>query len=139
MLDGLIHRTIRKRQTVCYRPLYVVSRRSTEALFIRDKLVIKALEYVRINAGVNLRVIDIAKYLKVSRRLLELRFKESLKTTVIDEIQRVRFDYIKSLLLESDLSIGEITRLCGLENESHLATIFKRKFGKTMTQFRKRQ
>ena len=139
ILDGLMQHTVRKRKVVCYRPSYVVSRRSTDAIFVQDKLVIKALEYIRTNAGVNLRVVDIARYLKVSRRLLELHFKETLKTTVIDEIQRERFDYIKSLLLGSHLSIGEITQLCGLENGSHLAAIFKKKFGQTMTQFRKRQ
>jgi len=139
ILDGLMHQRIRKRHIASYRPLYVVSRRSTEIALISDQLVIDALEYIRINAGLNLRVTDIARHLNVSCRLLELHFKKTLNTTVINEIQRFRFDYIKKLLLESDLSIGEITRLCGLENESHLGAIFKKKFGITMTQFRKRQ
>jgi len=139
ILDGLMQQHIRKRQVACYRPLYVVSRRSTQISFISNRLVLDALEYIRINAGLNIRVSDIARHLNVSRRLLELHFKETLNTTIIREIQRFRFDYIKQLLLGSDLSIGEITRLCGLENESHLAALFKKKFGTTMTQFRKRQ
>ena len=139
ILDGLMQHRTRKRQVVCYRPLHVVSRRSTEVVFIRNKLVIDALEYIRFNAGLNLQVMDIARHLGVSRRLLELNFKESLNTTIISEIQRFRFEYIKRLLLESNMSITEITRLCGLGDESHLAAAFKKKFGITMTQFRKRQ
>ena len=138
ILDGLMQKRIRKRQIASYRPLYVVSRRSTEVVFITNQIVIDALEYIRVNAGVHLQVSDISRHLNVSRRLLELYFKEMLNTTVIHEIQRFRFDYIKKLLLESDLSIGEITRLCGLGNESHLTASFKKKFGMTMTQFRKR-
>ena len=139
ILDGLMQQDIQERQVAGYRSLNVVPRRSTEAAFISDKLVLEALEYIRINNGLNLRVTDIARHVNVSRRLLELHFKETLKTTVIHEIQQFRFEYIKKLLLESDLSIVEVTRLCGFENESHLAAIFKKNFGITMTQFRKRQ
>ena len=136
MLDALMRRNYRKQRNDHYGPLYVVQRRSTETMMISDRIVIQALEFIRLNSSSPIGVNDVSKHLDLSRRLLELRFKESLGRTVRDEIMRVRMDRVRNFLIGTDLHISEIAVLCGFPNEYYLCTIFKRVFGVTMSQFR---
>jgi len=116
--------------------LYVVQRRSTEIMMIDDKVVARAIAFIRLNATSSITVSDVAGHLDLSRRLLELRFKESLGRTIRDEIQRVRMSRVRNLLLGTDLRIADIAALCGFQNEYYLSTAFKRIFGLTMSRFR---
>ena len=57
--------------------------------------------------------------------------------SVHDEIVRERIDCVKALLMTGDLSIGEITERTNFARESHLAKLFKRVTGITMTEWRR--
>ncbi len=137
LLHSLIERKVRKKNVLSYDPMQVISRRSTEAVLFQDRIVVAAIEFIRINSGIGINVGDVSRHLGISQRLLQIHFKASLGRSVIDEIMRVRFNRICALLSESDISISEITGLCGFENESYLGRIFKKRIGKTMTQFRR--
>lgn len=137
LLDRLMDCKMRKKRTLSYQPVRVVERRSTEAVLFEDRLVANAMKFIHVNAGIGIGAVDVARHLKVSQRLLQLHFKESLGYPVIEEIMRVRFNRVCTLLNESDLSIGKITRICGFESESYLGRIFKKRFGMTMSQFRR--
>ena len=136
MLDALMKGACRKQRIDYYGPLYVVQRRSTEIMMIDDKVVARAIAFIRLNATSSITVSDVAGHLDLSRRLLELRFKESLGRTIRDEIQRVRMSRVRNLLLGTDLRIADIAALCGFQNEYYLSTAFKRIFGLTMSRFR---
>ena len=136
MLDALMRGAIRKQRIEYYGPLYVAQRRSTETIMIDDKIVARAVEFIRINSSVQISVAEVARHLKLSRRLLELRFKKVLGHTISDEIQSKRMDGVCKLLIGTDLRISEIAVLCGFHNEYYLCTVFKRRFGVTMSEFR---
>ena len=136
MLDALMLSKWRKQRVDYYGPQYVVQRRSTETTMIDDKIVARSVEFIRLNSASPISVGDVAGHLDLSRRLLELRFKESLGRTIRDEIQRARMSRVRNLLLGTDLRIAEIASLCGFQNEYYLCVAFKRFFGITMSQFR---
>jgi len=136
MLDALMRGAYRKQQIDYYGPMYVVQRRSTETMMIDDRIVAQAVEFIRLNSSASISVGDVVRQLNLSRRLLELRFKETLGRTVHNEILRARMDRARNLLIGTDLRISEIAVLCGYQNEYYLSTVFKRFFGTTMSRFR---
>lgn len=106
---------------------------------VKDRLVARALEFIRLNACEGIGVKEVAAYLKVSRRLAELRFRDTCGRSILDEIQSVRLERVKRLVDETDLSIREITDRSGYQTDDHLRRMFKRQFGMTMQERRRRQ
>ena len=137
MLDRLMRGKSRKKESIFYGPLRVVGRQSTEKLQFTDRLAVKAVEFIRINAGISMNVTDVVKHLKVSRRLAELRFRQAVGHSIHDELQNARLAQVRRLLQETDLSITEITEHCGYESESYLGLVFRKQYAMTMRQFRK--
>lgn len=137
LLDQLMRHTQCERKCVTYGPSGVVQRASTQRLHVTDRLVIRALEYIRINAGLNIRVSDVANHLGITRRWAEKRFGQTLQRSVLDEIQRVRMDTIRALVSETATPFTQIARRCGFTSANHLGIIFKNHFGMTMSDYRK--
>jgi LacI family transcriptional regulator len=137
MLDRMMRGRNRKVEALQYGPLRVVGRQSTERLQFTDRLAVKAVEFIRLNAGIGMKVADVVKHLSVSRRLAELRFREAVGHSIHDELQRARLAQVRRLLQETERSIAEITEHCGYESESYLGLVFRKNFGVTMRQFRK--
>ena len=138
MLDDLMNRRPKKRQTFLYGPMGVISRASTETLQVGDKLVIRALEFIRINGGLTIRVSDVAERLNVSSRWVELHFRQTLGYSVHEAIQRARMATVCAMLKDTDISLKAISKKCGISHPNHLCTLFKRQFGSTMSDYRER-
>lgn len=138
-LDDLMRGVTRKRKIITYGPAQVVSRRSTETTQIADVVVVQAQEFIAVNACSGIGVPDVVRHVRASRRLAEQRFRQQLGRTILDEIRRVRLEHVCTLLKETNFSIGEITRTCGFDSESHLGTVFRRAYGCTMRDYRKQQ
>ena len=137
LLDQLMRRTLREQRTITYEPTGVVPRASTELLHVTDRLVIRALEFIRINAGLNIRVSDVADHLGVTRRWAEKRFEQTLTRSVMDEIQRVRMETIRALVSQTGQPFTQIASRCGFTSANHLGIIFRERFGMTMSDYRK--
>jgi LacI family transcriptional regulator len=137
-LDQLMRQTTRKRRVFSYGPSHVVSRDSTAVFHIDDPIVMRALEFINARACSTINVSDVVNHINASRRLTEMRFREKLGHTILEEIRRVRLERVCTLLKESDKLIGEITSECGFDSESHLGTIFRRHLGCTMRDYRKK-
>lgn len=137
-LDNLMRGVTRKRLIISYGPSQVVSRRSTETTLINDIVVVRALEFITLNACSGIGVPDVVRHVCASRRLVEQRFRHQLGRTLLDEIHRVRLERVCTLLKETNLAIGEISYTCGFNSESHLGSVFRKRFGSSMRDFRKK-
>lgn len=120
-------------EMVTYPPLEVVPRLSTQTIHVNDKLVIRALEFIRINAGLNIRVSDVTDHLKISPRWLEKRFDCVLGRSVIDEIKRVRMETILRLVTQTQQPFDQIAKKCGFASVNHLRMLFREERGQTMS------
>ncbi len=138
LLDKLMRKALRGQQRVSFKPQQVVTRASTQRLQVNDRLVIRALEYIRINAGLNIRVSDVADHAGVTPRWLEKRFAQSLGRSAMDEIQRVRIATVCSLVAHTGLTFSEIARRCGFTGANHLGVLFRDACGMTMRDYRER-
>jgi len=137
MLDKMMHKGERP-DNVRYDPDDIIRRASSQRIQVKDRLVIKALEFIRINAGLNIRVSDVAAHVEVSERWLEKRFSDELGRSVVQEIHRVRAKTIYNLVTKTDLPFSKIAERSGFTNSNHLSVLFRKKFDETMSTARRK-
>ncbi len=140
LLDRLMCKTIRKPLQLFYGVKRIVERESTRFLSGADDVRVGwGTDFIRLNAVRRISVFDIANHMRVSRRMAEILFKKQRGRSINSEIQLVRIDRLKSLLLETDKPITVLCEQCGYRNEAHVKRLFKRMVGLTMSQFRTAQ
>ena len=114
----------------------IVHRESTVAQSESGKLVQKVLAYIGREATRGIGVEEVARRFKVSRSLLELRFRELQNESVYEAMLRIRLEEVKRLLRQTDDPISEITSACGWKNPIPPKALFKRRFGISMRGYR---
>jgi len=137
LLDRLMRGQEAPGCVVRYGPKEVVSRASTADFQISDKLVIQALEFIRINAGLNIRVSDVAAHVSVTPRWIEKRFKHSLGRSLHQEIHAVRMATVRAMVTQTGQPFSEIAARCGFRTVNHLCKLFKDTYGVTMGSLRR--
>ena len=96
----------------------------------------KALDWIDANACQYIGASDVARALGVSRRTLDMRFRELLRTTVHAVLRERRLEEVKRLLSTTDMPIGRITETCGFTSAGHLKNLFRRTTGVSMRDWR---
>jgi len=135
-LDHLMKGRRARTSPVVVSPGGVVARRSTDLLATDDQIVLAALRMIRDNVNKSLRVADVVRAVRVSRRNLELRFSRALGVSPHDEIQRTRLRRIKDLLLRSDWPLKQISMAAGFTRPEHMHAVFRRDTGLTPARYR---
>jgi LacI family transcriptional regulator len=116
---------------------WVVARRSTDVVAIDDRHVSKALRFIRDHAQTPIAVADVVAEAGISRRGLEIRFQQAVGRSIRQEIQRVRLDKTKRLLVETNLPAQRIAELAGFSSLAYLSNVFRRRLGLTLAQYRR--
>lgn len=78
-----------------------------------------------------------AELLHISCGHLQNVYKDTFQISCMSEVIESRITYAKELLIESDLAIGEISALCGYQNEVHFMRQFKNLTTLTPTKYRR--
>jgi len=116
----------------------VIVRRSTDVLATDDSDVIRAVQFIREHACRPIRAADVFDELSVSRTWLEPRFRNVLGRTIHQEIDRVRIERAKTLLVETSLPIKQIAQQTGFGTVQYLTRAFRRLTEDTPAAFRRR-
>jgi AraC-like DNA-binding protein len=82
---------------------------------------------------------DILKRIPMSRSTLNRNFSKAFGMTPMRYLNKLRLDHAAELLASSNLSISEIARQCGFEDSNYFTRAFRRKFGITPGQWRKKR
>lgn len=125
-------------QRIVVNPTHITTRQSTDIIAVEDVYVSDALRFIQINSNRPIQVDEVADAAKISRRGLEKRFNEHLKTTIYNEIERSRCERVARLLLETNLSISQIAANLSFSEEQNLARSFKKVKKVSPSQFRKK-
>ena len=118
-------------------PLMAVRRESTMGHGRREARILEAVEMIRREACDGLTAEALAARFPGSRRLFELRFREAMGRSVLDEIQHVRMQKIQTLLADTDIPIGAIADFCGFRTDRALRKIFLAREGVSMAEWRR--
>lgn len=119
-------------------PLKIVARRSTDQLAVADAAVSDALDYIREHAGNTIYVEEIARVVGVSRRLLELKFRRTIGSSIYAEVQRRHFERAIELMADPDLTLGEIAYAAGFPSAQVFSSSFRQRFNEAPSAYRER-
>ncbi len=119
-------------------PVGIVARGSTEILAVEDDDVAAALRFIRERACELIRLDDVSRAIGSTNATLRRRFKAVLGRTVHDEIQRVRIERVKRLLVSTDSTFRQIARQSGFCSAQHMSTRIRQATGHTPRQYRQR-
>jgi len=140
-LDRLMSARRRKRGTdivLIERHKRLVERDSTAAVSPAAHLIMRANAFIARNAAYGIGVKDVVAHLGVSRRLADLRFRQFAGGTILEAIVKARLDEVKRLLETTDRTIKSVSIACGYTDLPYLKTLFRRRFGMTMSEWRRR-
>jgi len=111
---------------IVMQPGAIITRNSTNALAVEDEQVRTALYYITNTAPTeDISVEDVVKATTLSRRILEKKFQANIKSTIQEEIKKVRIERIKYLLTNSDLTIQQIAHELNFNNYENITRYFK--------------
>ena len=119
-------------------PVGVAARQSTDVVAVADTRVSAAVRYIREHAVSGIDVQDVLRAVPISRTLLERKFKQLIGHSPHEHIQRVRIERVKSLLVTTKLSIGDIAERVGVEHPEYLSVAFRRMTGMSPREYRAR-
>lgn len=135
LLDRLMHRR-RVEPLVSLAYPRVTTRQSSDAHFIADPFLAKALGIVRQDLSQRHTISDLAAAVGVSKRTLEMKAQQILGTTLQAEINGIRLNEAVRLLSNSSKTVQEVAEKCGFSSASHLGTRLKAAFGYNASVFR---
>ena len=144
MVAELLHRAIHNPAlnpfVMTYNPLGIAPRKSTALKISKSNPIAEKAQKLISELAISGANADaIARHFSCSRRLLEIRFREATGISLLDAIRNTRIEQVCRLLRDRNQAIGTIASQCGYASESALKTYFKKRFGMTMSQWRKRQ
>lgn len=118
-------------------PVNIVNRHSTDFYPTTDAYIHTVLKYIHQNLAADITVSDIVKQVPLSRRLLEIRFKQVTQESIHKYIFNLRMERFAQLLLASDAPIAEVAEQVGIDNLKNLSRQFKAIKNVTPNEYRK--
>ena len=129
MLDQLMNGKQPEQRLKLIPPRGITIRQSTDALAVTDPLIRKLLEYLKANFKRSIGTVELAEMFDISRRSLEMRFRDSMHTSIREHLIRIRIEEAKRLLRFTDEPIETIAALTGFCHAPHFSNTFKKQEG----------
>ncbi|MDH1612427.1 GlxA family transcriptional regulator [Klebsiella aerogenes] len=104
-----------------------------------DELVRRAITYMRQHLSSPEPLHYITDYLHVSSRQLNQVFMHNTGETAAAYWRKLRLEQARKLMISSNVSINNIARSCGFSDASHLISWFRKQYGETPSDYRKRR
>jgi LacI family transcriptional regulator len=134
ILDTLVHG--RPAVSVLVPPAGIDARRSTDVSMTPDPVVTRCLRILRTRMSEGLRVADMAKEVRLTPRMLQIRFLKAIGHTPHREIDLSRLATARQLLSTTQMTVTQIAQHCGCSDVRGLCVMFKRNTGMTPSQYR---
>lgn len=139
MLDELVQTGRPVGRTACFGPLAVIRRHSTSRSGRMGPHLFQAVELIRREACHGIRAKDVIAVIGGSRRNAEMRFRQSLGHSILDEINSARFEAVVSYLKRGNVSFAAIADFCSFGSVDALRVQFRRRFGMSMRTWKRLQ
>ena len=105
----------------------------------RQAYIRRAVEYMRRSYGnPGLRLEEVAQYAYISTSYLTLLIKCETGKTFSQLLTEIRMEQALHMLLETDRRAYEISSRCGFANSTYFSTVFRKCYGMTPTEYRRR-
>ena len=104
-----------------------------------NQLVDKAIDFMKQNLGSHMTLKQVAEHVHSNPRQLHRAFIASTHEAPAIYWRRLRLDYARNLLANTNLYITHIAMDCGFSDASHFILCFKKQYGETPFAYRKRR
>lgn len=136
MLDDLMHGKELKEYSILIPPKGIVYRDSTDMTRSQYPEVARALRFIRNHDAEFIDVTNVLDVVPVSRRWLEMKFKEEVGHGIYQEIRRVHVERAKKLLVTTRHSISQLSRECGFNSAERFEFSFQKLVGMSTSEYR---
>jgi LacI family transcriptional regulator len=136
MLDQLMNGKKLKQRLKLIPPRGITVRQSTDALAVTDPLIRELLEYLKTNYKRSIGTLELAEMYGISRRSLEMRFRESMHSSIREHLIGIRIEEAKRLLHYTNEPIETIAALTGFCHAPHFSNTFKKQTGLSPIRYR---
>jgi transcriptional regulator GlxA family with amidase domain len=96
---------------------------------LRDRQIGQALGLMHRDPGHDWSVDSLANAVSMSRSKFAAKFKRLVDESPLAYLSRLRLNLAATLLLEENLTVGEVSRRVGYESETAFSSAFKRRYG----------
>ncbi len=103
---------------------------------VGNPFVEKAIDYIKEHIDESLSIKDVAGHVHLNVSYFSVLFKEEQGMTFIDYVTDYRLKMAEELLVQSNLSLDEISEKIGYQTTSYFIKIFKKHFQVTPKQYR---
>lgn len=138
----LIHQMIKKEKkepfNIIINPTRFELRQSTELYNIQDEYIDLVVKHISKNFNTDISIDDLAILVPLSRRNLEIRFKNEMNTSIYQFILELRINHFSKLLLTTDRSLFDLALESGFNDCKNISRIFKKFKGYTPLEYRQK-
>jgi YesN/AraC family two-component response regulator len=142
----LIQTVLRAREKIEERERQLRGIRREQALLSREEepvppgveaTIRRVKRYMLENCGLELSLTSVAEAVGLNASYLSALFKSETKVGFSEYALKVRMEKAKELLDEAGSRVRDVARLVGYQDEKYFASLFKRAFGVTPSQYKK--
>lgn len=139
MLDQLMDGQVLDQRMRLVPPKGLRVRQSTDMLAVSDPTIREVVTHLKVNYRKAISTDGLAEQFGLSRRSLEIRFREQMHCSIRECLIRIRIAEAKPLLSRSNESIETIAALTGFCHAPHFSNTFKQQVGCSPTRYRRAQ
>jgi len=136
ILESILHGELPPTNSSFFESKGIHTRQSTDVLAIDDINLQSALQFIRETIPRTIRVEDVVEKTSVSRRALERKFQHYLGHSPSQEIQRVRLNYAKQLLRETEMTVADVAAQSGYSSNEYMIKVFQKNEGRSPLNYR---
>ncbi|QAT48995.1 response regulator [Caproiciproducens sp. NJN-50] len=101
-----------------------------------NKLIQCMIQYIRDSAFDDINLNSVASHFSYTPAYISFLFKKQIGVGFNEFVTKTKMEMAKNMLKNTEIPIGEISRLCGYGNSKYFATSFKKSFGMSPSVFR---
>lgn len=105
-------------------------------LGVQNAKVLSIIEFMEANISEPLPLIDIARYVGLSRRQIERLFHQHMGRAPARYYLEIRLDRARHLLMQSTIPVVDVAIACGFVSASHFSKCYREMYGKSPLQER---
>lgn len=136
----LIDQFISKKRTnsidIVIKPIRFELRQSTEKYNISNEYISKIVNYIEDNFTSEISIESLTKLVPLSRRNLEVKFKNEMNTSIYQFILDCRIEFFAHLLLTTDRPLFDLALESGFTDYKNISRVFKKFKGCTPMEYR---
>lgn len=134
-LDKLMHHKAPPAAPIRVAPARLIVRKSSDLVAVNHPGIARSLRFIWEHCHEPIGVGDLAEIAGMSRRGFHKAFVENLGRPPGTELQHIRIELAKRLLLESDEKLESIAERCGYQSSNSLWVAFRQATGTTPKKF----